>query len=105
MLVRTLLRRNASAAGSAGFTSNETFMSNYGAGFGLGSASAAYAAAVEAAERAKLPNRTTYESMTDADLETLLITKDRQISELRHINENFHYEVDKRFRTIPCTLR
>jgi hypothetical protein len=95
MLVRTLLRRQGS-----GTAAHETFMSNNGAGFGLGSASAAYAAAAEAAERAKLPNRATYESMTDADLETLLTTKDRQIGELRHIYENFHYEVDKRFRTM-----
>lgn len=60
----------------------------------------ARAAAAEAVAQAKLPTRETYEKLSDEELQTLILTKDRQIADLRRIYENFHYEVDKRFRTM-----
>lgn len=56
------------------------------------------ARAAAAVAEAKLPTRDTYERMTDEQLQTLITTKDRQIGELRNVYENFHYEIDKRYR-------
>ncbi|RNF24475.1 uncharacterized protein Tco025E_02445 [Trypanosoma conorhini] len=46
------------------------------------------------------PTIDTYRSMSAAELETLLRTREQQVQQLRAVYENFHYEVDKRFRTM-----
>lgn len=46
----------------------------------------------------KLPTRETYEMMSDAELVELLKIRDKQINDIRAIYENFHNEVEKRFR-------
>ncbi|EAN95064.1 hypothetical protein C3747_7g327 [Trypanosoma cruzi] len=46
------------------------------------------------------PTIDTYRSMSSEELETLLRTREKQVQQLRAIYENFHYEADKRFRTM-----
>ncbi|EAN77571.1 uncharacterized protein TEOVI_000131000 [Trypanosoma equiperdum] len=46
------------------------------------------------------PTIETYRAMTNTELETLLKQREQQVRQLRVVYENFHYEVDKCFRTM-----
>ncbi|KAG8342696.1 hypothetical protein TRVL_06475 [Trypanosoma vivax] len=58
------------------------------------------AASSSSAPNAGRPTVDTYRAMSLSDLETLLNTREEQVRKLRLVYENFHYEMDKRFRTM-----
>ncbi|KEG10342.1 hypothetical protein DQ04_03851040 [Trypanosoma grayi] len=53
-----------------------------------------------AATGSSRPTIDTYRAMPTQQLETLLRTREQQVRKLQAIYENFHYEADKRFRTM-----
>lgn len=53
---------------------------------------------MRATRRFLVPTQEAYAAMSLKDLETLVEGRERQVKELRLLYENFHYEVEKRFR-------
>lgn len=67
---------------------------------GSSSSSSSGSSSTASSSQQQLPTRALYDTMTNEQLTSLLRTRDEQIGQLRSVYEHFHYEVDKRHRTM-----